>query len=212
MIKVSVSSLPYNDNIIEELEVIVNSGADFLHLDIMDGSLTENKTFKVNIVEEINKNTTMFLDCHLMINEPKNIVKDYVKAGVNIVTVHFEAFKNKLDLIETLQYLKSKKVIVGLSIYPETKIDDIVLFDKYFDLLLIMSVNIGKYGQSFIETTLDKINEAKEKLSDKFIEVDGGVNLENIEQIKLAGADFVVVGSSYKNAENKSEFITNLKK
>lgn len=210
MIKVSVSSLIYNENIFENLNTIIDSGADFLHLDIMDGSLTENTTFLADTIKIINKSTTMFLDCHLMIDEPKDLVKDYVKAGVNIVTVHFEAFKNKQDLIETLQYLKSKKVIVGLSIYPNTKIDEIVLYQQYFDLLLIMSVEIGKYGQSFIDSTLSKITEAKEKLEDKLIEVDGGINLENIQSIKNAGADIVVVGSSFKNAEDKKEFITNL--
>ncbi|MBE5746314.1 MAG: ribulose-phosphate 3-epimerase [Clostridiales bacterium] len=212
MIKVSVSSLIYNDNILEMLNTIIDSGADFLHLDIMDGSLTENKTFLADTVKQINKNSTFFLDCHLMINEPKDIVKDYVKAGANIVTVHFEAFENKQDLLETLQYLKNKNVIVGLSIYPTTKIEDIILFENYFDLLLIMSVEIGKYGQNFINSTLDKIIEAKTKLKYKLIEVDGGINLNNIELIKNAGADIVVVGSSFKNAEEKNEFITNLKK
>lgn len=212
MIKISVSSLPYNDNILNSLDEITNSGADFLHLDIMDGSLTKKTTFLADTVKLINKSTTMFLDCHLMINEPKDIVKDYVKAGVNVVTIHYEAFKNKEDLIETLEYLKSKKVIVGLSIYPNTKIDEIKTYENYFDLLLIMSVEIGEYGQKFISTSIDKILEAKQKLGDKIIEVDGGINLENINQIRVSGADFIVVGSSFKNAENKKEFITNLKK
>lgn len=212
MTKISVSSLIYNDSILVNLPLITNSGADFLHVDIMDGSLTDNKTFLADTVAKINTSTTLFLDCHLMIKEPKNCVADYIKAGANCVTIHFEAFKNKLDLIETLQYLKSKKVVVGLSIYPSTKIDDIILYQKYFDLLLIMSVEIGKYGQSFIESTIEKIKEAREKLKDKIIEVDGGVNEDNIELIKNAGADIVVVGSSFKKAINKTEFITKLKK
>lgn len=212
MIKTSVSSLPYNDNIIESLPVILNSETDFLHLDIMDGSLTLNSTFNYEIVEEINNNSTIFLDCHLMVNEPTKILPKYVKAGCNIVTVHFEAYKDKLKLIDDLKYLKDKKVIVGLSIYPDTNVEDIFLYQNYFDLLLIMSVNIGEYGQSFIESSLEKIKLAKKELPNKLIEVDGGINLENIDEIKRAGADIVVVGSSFKKAENKSEFITNLKK
>lgn len=212
MIKTSVSSLPYNDDIIESLPEILDSKTDFLHLDIMDGSLTKNKTFNYEKVKEINDITTIFLDCHLMINEPTKLLEKYVKVGCNIITIHFEAYKDKLKLIEDLNYLKEKKVIVGLSIYPDTKIQDILLYKNYFDLLLIMSVNIGKSGQSFIESTFDKIEKAKKEFPNKLIEVDGGINLENIEKLKSLGVDIVVVGSSFKNAENKSEFITNLKK
>ena len=212
MIKVSVSSLPYNDNIIENLSTIIQSGADFLHLDIMDGSLTQNKTFLSDKVKEINSITTFFLDCHLMINEPSEVVKQYVKAGVNILTIHYEAFKNKQELINILTYLKSKKVIVGLSVLPSTKLEEIKDYENYCDLLLIMSVEIGKYGQSFIEEIYSKIENARKIFKDKLIEVDGGINLENIEKLKNLGVDIVVVGGSFFKSENKTEFITNLKK
>lgn len=212
MIKSSVSSLPYNDNIIKNLPEIINSGTDFLHIDIMDGSLTENKTFDYKTLEKINSKTTLFLDCHLMINEPKNIVKNYCDSGANIVSIHYEAFKDKLQLIDTLTYLKNRGVIVGLAIYPKTQIEEIELYKNYFDLLLIMSVEIGKYGQTFIDSTFDKIVKAKELLKDKLIEVDGGVNLENSTKLKELGVDIVVVGGSFYKANNKQEFITNLKK
>lgn len=212
MIKVSVSSLPYNDDIFKYLGKIVGSSTDFLHLDIMDGSLTENKTFDYNTVKKINSKTTLFLDCHLMIDEPSEIVKNYVESGVNIISVHYEAFKDKSKLIDTLIYLKSKNIIVGLAIYPNTKIETIELYKNYFDLLLIMSVEIGKYGQKFLDTTIDKIKLAKELLPNKLIEVDGGVNLENIEELKKLGVDIVVVGGSFFKSEDKKEFITNLKK
>lgn len=212
MIKVSVSSLPYNDDIFKYLGKIVGSSTDFLHLDIMDGSLTENKTFDYNTVKKINSKTTLFLDCHLMIDEPSEIVKNYVESGANIISVHYEAFKDKSKLIDTLMYLKSKNTIVGLAIYPNTKIETIELYKNYFDLLLIMSVEIGKYGQKFLDTTIDKIKLAKELLPNKLIEVDGGVNLENIEELKKLGVDIVVVGGSFFKSEDKKEFITNLKK
>lgn len=212
MIKVSVSSLPYNDDIFKYLGKIVGSSTDFLHLDIMDGSLTANKTFDYNTVKKINSKTTLFLDCHLMIDEPSEIVKNYVESGANIISVHYEAFKDKSKLIDTLIYLKSKNAIVGLAIYPNTKIETIELYKNYFDLLLIMSVEIGKYGQKFLDSTIDKIKLAKELLPNKLIEVDGGVNLENIEELKKLGVDIVVVGGSFFKSEDKKEFITNLKK
>ena len=211
MIKISVSSLPYNNNIIESLPIIINSGADFLHLDIMDGSLTENITFDYKKVKEINNNTTFFLDCHLMVKDPDEIASKYVKAGVNIITIHYEAFEDKNKLLDTLKALNSKKVLVGLSVFPDTNLEEIKEFEEYFDLLLIMSVEIGKYGQTFIEETFNKIKVAREMFKNKFIEVDGGVNEENINKLKELGVDIVVVGSSFKNAENKEEFITNLK-
>lgn len=212
MIKVSVSSLPYNDDIFKYLGKIVGSSTDFLHLDIMDGSLTENKTFDYNTVKKINSKTTLFLDCHLMVDEPSEIVKNYVESGANIISVHYEAFKDKSKLIDTLMYLKSKNAIVGLAIYPNTKIETIGLYKNYFDLLLIMSVEIGKYGQKFLDSTIDKIKLAKQLIPNKLIEVDGGVNLENIDELKKLGVDIVVVGGSFFKSEDKKEFITNLKK
>lgn len=212
MLKVSVSSLPYEDKIIKDLPKIIDSGTDFLHIDIMDGVLTKNKTYDYKMVEKINSRTTLFLDCHLMINEPAKIIENYVNAGANIISIHYEAFKDKLQLIETLKYLKDKKVITGLAIYPSTTIEEIELYKNFFDLLLVMSVKIGKYGQTFIESSYDKIKTAKKLLPNKLIEVDGGVTLENAVKLKELGVDIVVVGGSYFKSENKTEFITNLKK
>ena len=98
MLKVSVSSLPYEDKIIKDLPKIIDSGTDFLHIDIMDGVLTENKTYDYKMVEKINSRTTLFLDCHLMINEPAKIIENYVNAGANIISIHYESFKDKLQL------------------------------------------------------------------------------------------------------------------
>lgn len=209
--KISVSSLPYNDDIISNLEQIVSSGADFLHLDIMDGSLTDFVTFDYNKIKEINDISTFVLDCHLMVNEPKDLVEKYVSSGVNILTIHYEAFKNIEDLIATLSYLKKHKVIVGLSVYPNTKLEKIEPLKDLFDLVLIMSVEIGKYGQAFIESVYDKIIMARKMFPNKLIEVDGGINLNNIYEIQQAGADIVVVGGAYKEAVNKKNFIVNLK-
>lgn len=213
MTKISVSSLIYNNNILEMLPTIIDSGADFLHLDIMDGTLTENSTLNFETVREINNNTTFFLDAHLMIKQPSlDLLRKYILAGVNILTIHFEAFEDKEELKKALEYLKENKVIVGLSICIDTPIDEILGFKDYFDLLLIMSVEIGKYGQIFNEQAIEKLTKAKEKLADKLIEVDGGISENNIKLLKEKGTDIVVVGSSFKNAENKKEFITNLKK
>lgn len=208
---VSVSSLPYNDNIEEMLPQIISSGADFLHLDIMDGSLTKNKTFDFNKVKNINDNSTFVLDCHLMVDKPKNLVENYVFSGANIITVHYEAFDNIEDLIATLSYLKQKKVIVGLALFVSTKAEKIERLKDLFDLILIMSVKIGEYGQTFIDEIFEKIESTRKMFPDKIIEVDGGVNLNNIDKIKKAGADIVVVGGAFKNADDKTELIKKLK-
>lgn len=208
---VSVSSLPYNDNIEEMLPQIISSGADFLHLDIMDGSLTKNKTFDFNKVKNINDNSTFVLDCHLMVDKPKNLVENYVFSGANIITVHYEAFDNIEDLIATLSYLKQKKVIVGLALFVSTKPEKIERLKDLFDLILIMSVKIGEYGQTFIDEIFEKIESTRKMFPDKIIEVDGGVNLNNIDKIKKAGADIVVVGGAFKNADDKTELIKKLK-
>lgn len=209
-IKVAVSSLPYNDVILDELNLIEKSQTDFLHLDIMNGSLTETSTFNYETINEINKKSTLFLDCHLMIDEPLKEIKKYLLAGCNIITVHYEAFKNKSDLIKCLKLIKKHKCIAGLSLYPNTKISEVSKFLEYADLVLLMSVEIGKYGQTFIPSTLKKIINLR-KIFKGLIEVDGGVNLENIPYIKKAEADIVVVGGTFYNAKNKSEIIKKLK-
>ena len=209
-IKISVSSLPYNDIILDELTNIQNSNADFLHLDIMDGTLTENSTFNFETVKEINGHSTLFLDCHLMVNEPLKIIEKYIQAGANIVTVHFEAFKNKNDLIKCLKLIKKYKCIAGLSLYPNTKISEVSKFLKYADLVLLMSVEIGKYGQTFIPSTLKKIVNLR-KIYNGLIEIDGGVNLENLVYIKNADADIVVVGGTFYKANIKTEIIKKMR-
>lgn len=209
-IKVAVSSLPYNDVILDELNLIEKSQTDFLHLDIMNGSLTETSTFNYETINEINKKSTLFLDCHLMIDEPLKEIKKYLLAGCNIITVHYEAFKNKSDLIKCLKLIRKHKCIAGLSLYPNTKISEVSKFLEYADLVLLMSVEIGKYGQTFIPSTLKKIINLR-KIFKGLIEVDGGVNLENIPYIKKAEADIVVVGGTFYNAKNKSEIIKKLK-
>lgn len=208
-IKIAVSSLPYNDVILDELQMIEKSGADFLHLDIMNGSLTESSTFNYETISEINKKSTLFLDCHLMTNEPLKEIEKYISAGCNVVTVHYEAFKNKTELIKCLKIIKKHKCIAGISLYPSTKISEVSKFLDYADLVLLMSVEIGKYGQTFIPSTLKKIVNLR-KVFNGLIEIDGGINLENLPYIKKAGADIIVVGGTFYNAKNKTEIINKL--
>lgn len=211
MIKVSVSSLIYKEEILENLKEIIDSKCDFLHLDIMDGSLTEDKTFNYETIKKIDAKTTLLLDCHLMVNEPSKIIQSYLDANTNILTVHYEAFKDKKELIKTLKLIRENHRISGLSIMPNTKIEEIEFLKDYFDLLLIMSVEIGKYGQQFIESTFDKIKLARQKFPNTLIEVDGGVNLDNVSKLKKLGVDIIVVGGAFKRSENKRELITKLK-
>lgn len=208
--RVSVSSLPYGSNIVESLNIIENSGADFLHLDIMDGSMTKNSTFDFKMVREINTKSTIFLDCHLMVKNPQ--IEKYLCAQVNLLTVHFEAYDNKNKLINDLEKIRKRKALAGLSICPKTKVEDIEFLKDYIDVLLIMSVEIGEYGQSYIKTTNLKIQTAKILLPNVLIEVDGGVNEDNIELLKELGVDIVAVGGSFFNSTNKKKFIANIKK
>ncbi len=204
--KVSVSSLIYDEKKVDVLEVI-NSGADFLHLDVMDGSMTKNKTFLWEEVENINENSTIFLDCHLMINEPKNVLEKFVLAGANVVSIHFEAFKNKNDLIDCLKFLRENKVLVGLCVCTKTNVDEIEKYKDLIDLVVLMGVEIGEYGQKMNENIFEKIEYVKKNFPKLLVEVDGGVNTENIQKLKELGVDIVVCGSSFKKAQNKKEFV-----
>ena len=177
----------------------------------MDGSLTEDKTFNYETIKKIDAKTTLLLDCHLMVNEPSKIIQSYLDANTNILTVHYEAFKDKKELIKTLKLIRENHRISGLSIMPNTKIEEIEFLKDYFDLLLIMSVEIGKYGQQFIESTFDKIKLARQKFPNTLIEVDGGVNPEISQKLKDYEVDMVVSGNYVFKSDNKQEAIKSLK-
>lgn len=190
--------------------------ADLLHCDVMDGKFVQSKTYDWAMVENLNQNTALMLDVHLMLDEPLQSIENYIKAGANIVTLHYEAFKKKEDLVKAINLVKSMKALVGLSIKPETSFKEIRLFCYNIDVLLVMSVEPGKSGQKFLNNTFEKIKEIAKFRHDNNlnfkIEVDGGVNAENAKGLREAGVDILVSGSYVFGATDRKKAIESLKK
>lgn len=187
----------------EDIKKIDKFGADLVHIDVMDGMFVPNISFGMPIMKSIRKYTDLPFDVHLMINEPGRYIDDFVNAGADIITVHYEADKH---IDRTINYIKSKNVKAAVAINPGTPVSLIKDFIPSLDMVLIMSVNPGFGGQSYISYCSNKIKELRE-LSydlnrDLLIEVDGGVTAENVKGVIESGADIVVAGSAvFKNGE-----------
>ena len=188
-----------------EIEVLDKNGVKYLHLDVMDGMFVPNISFGPMIIKQLRPLTNMVFDVHLMIEEPDRYVQNFKDAGADILTVHYEACKH---LHRTISYIKSLGMKAGVSLNPATNIDvlDYVLED--LDLVLIMSVNPGFGGQSFIPSAIDKIKNLKEKIIKRnlnvIVEVDGGVKTTNVKDVIEAGADLIVSGSDvFADKENR---------
>ena len=190
--------------------------ADFLHCDIMDGVFVPKKNITSSHVFNINQNSLIALDVHLMCNEPYAILTNFIKAGANIITIHYEAFNNKNDIVKAVKLIKEAHALAGLAFNPETDVRDIKLFLHDFDVVLVMSVNPGASGQKFIPETLEKIkmlDEIRKENSFNFkIEVDGGVNEENAKEIVASGADILVSGSYVYKSNDRENAVEKLKK
>lgn len=213
---ISVSTDPIsNFQEVVEYAKDLQGKADFLHCDVMDGKFVKQTTYDAEVVKNINDNSTIMLDVHLMMDNPQEFVEDYINAGANILTVHYEAFSNKEELVKTIKDIKFRNALVGIAIKPETQFKDVrtCLYDV--DVVLVMSVEPGLSGQKFMPMALDKI-----KQLDKFrqennlnfkIEVDGGINLTNKDKLIECGADILVSGSFVHSASNKLMAINSLR-
>lgn len=183
-------------NLKAEIEKIEKGGADYIHLDVMDGQFVPNISFGAPVIKAIRKITDLPLDVHLMVQGPERLIQDFVDAGADIITVHAEA---STHLHRTIQLIKSKGKKVGISLNPATPIDVLDYIIEDIDLILVMSVNPGFGGQSFIASALKKIKKIRalidEKNPDILLEVDGGVKIDNAKLIMDAGAEMLVVGS-----------------
>lgn len=197
----------------EEVQSLEKSGADFIHIDVMDGVFVPNITFGIKMVKDISKHTNLVLDSHLMIVEPWKYTKQFAEAGSNYITVHYEACKERLA--QTLKEIKSYGVKCGLVINPDTPVSAIKNEIELCDIILVMSVFPGFGGQKFITDVLPKIEEInaiiKTLNKEILLEVDGGINFENCNAVKRAGANVLVAGSTVFNASNRADAIKKLK-
>ena len=213
MIKIAPSILSADfSRLGEEIAAIDSAGADYIHIDVMDGHFVPNITIGPLVVDAVRKVTQKPLDVHLMIENPDLYIPDFAKAGADIIVVHEEAVDH---LDRTIQLIKSFGKKAGVSINPGTPINTLEAILDDLDLVLVMTVNPGFGGQSFIDSCLPKIKGLREMITARGLnvelEVDGGVKLDNIAKIAQAGADVFVAGSAVFNADDYSETIATLR-
>ena len=198
-------------NLKEQIDTVINAGANRLHLDVMDGHFVPNFTFGPFIVKAIRKLTSAHLETHLMISEPHKYLQDFIDAGSDTLIFHYEA---STDIDRDISIIKDNNILAGIAINPDTDVSKIYDYLDQIDYILIMSVNPGFGGQGFIDETLEKIKVLSE-LSEKFnflLGVDGGVNLNTIDSVYDAGADITIVGSALYKATDIPERYNELMK
>lgn len=197
----------------DEIEMINNSDADFVHCDIMDGVFVPNISFGLPIVQHVHQISIKPLDVHLMIVNPDRYIDAFCNAGASIITVHYEAC---IHLHRTIQQIKDKGIKASVCLNPHTPVEFLSEIIEDLDMVLLMSVNPGFGGQKFIENTYRKIGQLKELIvqrnSKALIEIDGGVNFEVGEKLYNAGADILVAGSFVFSSANPIETIAALKR
>ena len=213
MIKLAPSILSADfARLLEDVKKVEKAGCEYLHIDVMDGHFVPNITLGPGIVKSLRKDVNMVFDAHLMIENPDNYIKEFADAGCDIIVVHQEACTH---LHRTNQNIKSHGIKAGVALNPATPIETIKYVLQDVDMVLLMSVNPGFGGQSYIPVVTEKIKELK-ALIDKMnldidIEVDGGVKPSNIAEVVNAGANVIVAGSAIFNAGNIDEAVKSLR-
>jgi|SRR3989339_755632 len=192
----------------EQVKMVEAAGADYLHIDVMDGHFVPNITIGSLVVKAIKPLTNLFIDVHLMIEHADNYIDDFVDMGADIISVHVES---SIHLYRTIQKIKQRGIKAAVALNPATSLDTIKWIMNDIDMVLLMSVNPGFGGQKYIDCITKKIKELKKLIDERKlnidIEVDGGIDLNNIGTIKKAGANVIVSGTTIFCAENKKEVI-----
>ncbi len=197
----------------DAVQQVEAAGADWIHIDVMDGHFVPNLTVGPPMVEALRKVTALPLDVHLMMTNPDEFIPEFAKAGADILTVHVEACPH---LHRTVQSIKELNVKAGVSLNPATAATTLEHIIADVDLVLVMSVNPGFGGQKFIESTLNKIRQIRAMISESnglsYLEVDGGITVKNVASVLKAGANVLVAGSAIFGSDNMSDTIRQLRK
>ena len=209
MVKIAPSILAADfENLENEIKEVEKAGADYIHIDVMDGEFVANKTFGLEMLERSNSSTSLILDTHLMVENPIDWIDDFSKS--DIITFHIEATDEE-TANKIIDELHEKEIKAGISIKPDTQVEEIIPYIDKVDMILVMTVEPGMGGQKLIPECLEKVRNLREIAPSLDIEVDGGINLENIEEVKNAGANVIVAGTAIFGAKDRKMVIDRLR-
>jgi ribulose-phosphate 3-epimerase len=218
MVEISTSLLGVEkEKVIKTIYNLETAKTDYFHIDVMDGVFVENDTTEkmLEYCDYLSNITNIPLDVHLMVSDVHKYIDLFLPYNPNIITIHYEAISDKNELINELSYIKSNHCKAGISIKPNTDISEILDILELVHVVLVMTVEPGKGGQKLIKTTLDKIADLSEYIKknelDVIIEADGGINIENVEDIKKCGVEIIVSGTGIIDSDNYEKTIKEMK-